>query len=132
MKLFLFRVRHPSINRRAHVRSSIVRKAVYVSIRILTAFNGRSVSTTLSFPVADPDQTLIRGGPGSVLLALPVVRPCDLLFFYPKLGGGGGGSRVSWDPPLDPPLISFPIIVTSSFLKKASVYCRHIITNSLI
>ena len=47
----------------------MVRKAMYVSIRILTAFNGTSVSTILSFPVADPHFDL-RGGPGYVLLAL--------------------------------------------------------------
>ena len=65
----------------------MVRKAMYVSIRILTAFNGTSVSTILSFPVADPDLEL-RGGPGSVLLALYVVPPSVIFSFFTQKKGG--------------------------------------------
>ena len=51
----------------------------------------------------DPDRELhVRGGSGSVLLALPVVLPSVIFScFLPKIRGG----RVQPAPPLDLPLI---------------------------
>lgn len=41
------------------------------------------------------------------LLTLPAFLPSVISFYFPKIGGVGGGGRPSLAPPLHPPLVIF-------------------------